>query len=164
LIEPFTPKTSFPAAWVPAETEPLAHYPALQRAVVGGLFGAIYLLGCPFGCMDLLSTSPAVPVITMATLVKALLSGLLGARMVRMGISIPVQLIWSFFSGGIERIKDRAKSTASSDEAKPLGLAPPKKQVKQIQQVPKTHRPVRPAQRTRTASSRKGPPAPAAVA
>ena len=116
LMEAIAPATAFPKGWTSEQSQPLTEYPAHERAFVGALFAMLYIaLFVGFGSANLLAATSASE-LSVATLVKALLSGLAGARMVRMRICVPIALLWAFIRGGIGEVrKNPIKS--DTDEA-----------------------------------------------
>jgi hypothetical protein len=108
LLEGGAPRTQFPKSWTPSRAEPLASYPWYERIAAGALFGAIFLAwGCGFASCEFFSLS-AAPSFTIAMVVKAMVAGLIGARMVRMGISVPLSAAWTFFCTVVDTARGRS--------------------------------------------------------
>jgi hypothetical protein len=118
-LEPWAPPTQFPERWMARGLKPIDNFEWQNRLVTGMLFGMIFLARfCDFATCDLI-TQTAVPTVNVATLVMALLSGLVGARMVRMQISVPFLAAWDALVTVIDA--NRAKRVAAEKTVKRKG-------------------------------------------
>jgi hypothetical protein len=119
LMETYAPMTEFPESWL-SGLKPIEGFPASRRALAGALFGMVFLAtGCDLASANLIGV-PATRDLSIATFIQALVAGLVGARMVRMRIRVPILKVVAFLLNGLRACVE----SANSAQPKPSSARP----------------------------------------